>query len=111
MSDSTFPWHPHRGIETIKYVLKGSVEHNDSLGNTGTLAAGDVQWMTAGSGIMHREMPNGNNASRSDFEPNSDEIDRRRPGLKPIFSRDCNPDWVVPVCAKRNRLGNFQNTR
>jgi len=55
-----FPWHPHRGIETITYVLKGSVEHNDSLGNTGTLAAGDVQWMTAGSGIMHQEMPNGN---------------------------------------------------
>lgn len=55
-----FPWHPHRGIETITYVLKGSVEHNDSLGNNGTLAAGDVQWMTAGSGIMHQEMPNGN---------------------------------------------------
>ena len=55
-----FPWHPHRGIETITYVLKGSLEHNDSLGNTGTLAAGDVQWMTAGSGIMHQEMPNGN---------------------------------------------------
>ena len=55
-----FPWHPHRGIETITYVLNGSVEHNDSLGNSGTLAAGDVQWMTAGSGIMHQEMPNGN---------------------------------------------------
>jgi hypothetical protein len=55
-----FPWHPHRGIETITYVLKGSVEHNDSLGNNGKLAAGDVQWMTAGSGIMHQEMPNGN---------------------------------------------------
>ena len=51
---------PHRGIETITYVLKGSVEHNDSLGNNGKLAAGDVQWMTAGSGIMHQEMPNGN---------------------------------------------------
>jgi len=59
-----FPWHPHRGIETITYVLKGSVEHNDSLGNTGTLAAGDVQWMTAGSGIMHQEMPNGNTAGQ-----------------------------------------------
>lgn len=55
-----FPWHPHRGIETITYVLKGSVEHGDSLGNTGTLGAGDVQWMTAGSGIMHQEMPHGN---------------------------------------------------
>ncbi|WP_322866554.1 pirin family protein [Aquicoccus sp. G2-2] len=55
-----FPWHPHRGIETITYVLAGSVDHGDSLGNEGTLAAGDVQWMTAGSGIMHQEMPKGN---------------------------------------------------
>lgn len=55
-----FPWHPHRGIETITYVLSGSVEHGDSLGNRGTLGAGDVQWMTAGSGILHQEMPNGN---------------------------------------------------
>lgn len=55
-----FPWHPHRGIETITYVLSGSVEHGDSLGNKGTLGAGDVQWMTAGRGIMHQEMPQGN---------------------------------------------------
>lgn len=55
-----FPWHPHRGIETITYVLSGEVEHSDSLGNTGTLGAGDVQWMTAGSGILHQEMPRGN---------------------------------------------------
>lgn len=55
-----FPWHPHRGIETITYVLSGAVEHADSLGNTGNLNAGDVQWMTAGSGIMHQEMPQGN---------------------------------------------------
>ena len=55
-----FPWHPHRGIETITYVLAGTVEHGDSLGNTGNLRAGDVQWMTAGSGIMHQEMPKGN---------------------------------------------------
>jgi redox-sensitive bicupin YhaK (pirin superfamily) len=54
-----FPWHPHRGIETITYVLAGTVNHGDSLGNRGTLAAGDVQWMTAGSGIMHQEMPKG----------------------------------------------------
>ncbi len=55
-----FPWHPHRGIETITYVLKGTVDHGDSLGNEGSLGAGDVQWMTAGSGILHREMPQGN---------------------------------------------------
>lgn len=55
-----FPWHPHRGIETITYVLAGTVEHGDSLGNAGRLGAGDVQWMTAGSGILHQEMPLGN---------------------------------------------------
>ena len=54
-----FPWHPHRGIETITYVLSGSVDHADSLGNAGTVAGGDVQWMTAGSGIIHQEMPRG----------------------------------------------------
>ncbi|MEL7114042.1 MAG: pirin family protein [Pseudomonadota bacterium] len=55
-----FPWHPHRGIETITYVLEGTVEHSDSLGNTGQLGPGSVQWMTAGSGILHQEMPLGN---------------------------------------------------
>ncbi len=55
-----FPWHPHRGIETITYVLSGTVEHRDSLGNQGSLGAGDVQWMTAGRGILHQEMPQGN---------------------------------------------------
>ncbi|MCG6884101.1 MAG: pirin family protein [Silicimonas sp.] len=55
-----FPWHPHRGIETITYVLTGNVEHADSLGNKGTLSDGAVQWMTAGSGILHQEMPSGN---------------------------------------------------
>jgi len=54
-----FPWHPHRGIETITYVLSGTVEHGDSLGNRGLLGAGDIQWMTAGRGIMHQEMPRG----------------------------------------------------
>ncbi len=59
-----FPWHPHRGIETITYVLAGNVEHGDSLGNSGNLGAGDVQWMTAGRGIMHREMPHGDPQGR-----------------------------------------------
>jgi redox-sensitive bicupin YhaK (pirin superfamily) len=59
-----FPWHPHRGIETITYVLAGTVDHADSLGNHGTLGAGDVQWMTAGSGILHQEMPQGDPQGR-----------------------------------------------
>ncbi len=54
-----FPWHPHRGIETITYVLNGKVDHGDSMGNKGIISAGDLQWMTAGSGIIHQEMPNG----------------------------------------------------
>lgn len=59
-----FPWHPHRGIETITYVLAGTVEHGDSMGNHGAIGAGDVQWMTAGSGIVHQEMPKGDEAGR-----------------------------------------------
>lgn len=59
-----FPWHPHRGIETITYVLAGNVSHGDSLGNSGVLGSGDVQWMTAGSGILHQEMPKGDNIGR-----------------------------------------------
>ena len=62
--EAGFPWHPHRGMETITYVLAGTVNHKDSLGNHGTLAAGDVQWMTAGSGILHQEMPQGDPAGR-----------------------------------------------
>ena len=59
-----FPWHPHRGIETITYVLAGEVQHGDSLGNKGRMTAGDVQWMTAGSGILHQEMPKGDQNGR-----------------------------------------------
>ncbi|MBX2881762.1 MAG: pirin family protein [Granulosicoccus sp.] len=59
-----FPWHPHRGIETITYVLAGTVDHADSLGNSGSLGPGSVQWMTAGSGIMHQEMPKGDDTGR-----------------------------------------------
>ncbi|MBU0969391.1 MAG: pirin family protein [Proteobacteria bacterium] len=64
-----FPWHPHRGIETITYVLKGDVDHGDSLGNKGIISSGDVQWMTAGSGIIHQEMPRGDaNGSMHGFQ-------------------------------------------
>ncbi len=59
-----FPWHPHRGIETITYVLAGSVEHGDSIGNKGVISSGDIQWMTAGSGIIHQEMPKGDPKGR-----------------------------------------------
>ena len=59
-----FPWHPHRGIETITYMLHGTVEHGDSLGNSGTIGPGDTQWMTAGSGIIHQEMPKGDDGGR-----------------------------------------------
>jgi redox-sensitive bicupin YhaK (pirin superfamily) len=59
-----FPWHPHRGIETITYVLAGNVEHGDSLGNRGSLGPGDIQWMTAGRGIIHQEMPKGDSLGR-----------------------------------------------
>ena len=59
-----FPWHPHRGIETITYILDGKVEHGDSMGNRGIIGPGDVQWMTAGSGIIHQEMPKGDEAGR-----------------------------------------------
>lgn len=62
--EAGFPWHPHRGIETITYVLAGTVSHGDSLGNAGRLAAGDVQWMTAGRGILHQEMPQGDPRGR-----------------------------------------------
>ena len=61
---SGFPWHPHRGIETITYLLAGEVEHGDSMGNRGVISAGDVQWMTAGSGIIHQEMPKGDGQAR-----------------------------------------------
>src|SRR5947199_10469229 len=59
-----FPWHPHRGIETITYVLAGTVDHADSIGNSGSIGAGDIQWMTAGRGIIHQEMPKGDKIGR-----------------------------------------------
>ena len=62
--EAGFPWHPHRGIETITYIIEGEVEHGDSIGNSGAIGAGDVQWMSAGSGIIHQEMPHGTAAGR-----------------------------------------------
>jgi hypothetical protein len=92
-----FPWHPHRGIETITYVLAGDVEHGDSLGNRGTLSSGDVQWMTAGSGILHQEMPKGDARGRMHgFQlwanlPSS--LKMTRPRYQDIQARDI-PDAV-----------------
>ncbi len=63
-----FPWHPHRGIETVTYMLEGRVEHGDSMGNKGVIGPGDVQWMTAGSGIIHQEMPKGSNGHMGGFQ-------------------------------------------
>ncbi len=63
-----FPWHPHRGIETVTYVLRGEIEHGDSIGNTGIIGSGDVQWMTAGSGIVHQEMPRRHDGSMRGFQ-------------------------------------------
>jgi redox-sensitive bicupin YhaK (pirin superfamily) len=65
-----FPWHPHRGIETVTYLLSGKVEHGDSMSNSGTIGPGDAQWMTAGSGILHQEMPRqeGNDATMEGFQ-------------------------------------------
>lgn len=59
-----FPWHPHRGLETITYMLRGEAEHGDSMGNEGVIYPGDVQWMTAGSGVIHQEMPKGDQQGR-----------------------------------------------
>ncbi|HBH13237.1 MAG: Pirin domain protein [Clostridiales bacterium 38_11] len=63
-----FPWHPHRGIETVTYMLKGSVEHGDSMGNAGIIKTGDIQWMTAGNGIIHQEMPQGGSDGMAGFQ-------------------------------------------
>jgi len=63
-----FPWHPHRGIETVTYMLEGKMEHGDNLGNTGIISSGDVQWMTAGSGIVHQEMPRSQNGMMYGFQ-------------------------------------------
>ncbi len=86
-----FPWHPHRGIETITYVLDGDVEHGDSMGHKGDISAGDIQWMTAGSGIIHQEMPKGNKKGQmlgfqlwANLPANMKMMDPRYRGIKKI---------------------------
>lgn len=91
-----FPWHPHRGIETITYVLKGDVAHGDSMGNQGTISSGDVQWMTAGSGIIHQEMPKGDeNGSMHGFQLWAN-LPAARKMISPKY-RDITADQVPEV--------------
>ncbi|MEJ2056328.1 MAG: pirin family protein, partial [Desulfofustis sp.] len=98
-----FPWHPHRGIETITYVLSGDVEHGDSLGNSGIISSGDVQWMTAGSGIIHQEMPKGDaDGSMYGFQlwanlPARDKMTRPR-------YRDITADMIPEIVTEAGRV-------
>jgi redox-sensitive bicupin YhaK (pirin superfamily) len=94
-----FPWHPHRGIETITYMIEGEVNHEDSLGNAGTIASGDVQWMTAGSGIIHQEMPEGYDGRMMGFQlwanlPSSNKM------MHPRYQEI--KDSQIPVVEKEN---------
>ena len=95
-----FPWHPHRGIETITYVLGGEVEHGDSLGNRGVIRAGDVQWMTAGSGIIHQEMPHGDAAGALTGFQLWANLPRRDKMMDPRY-RDV-PSATIPVLTMEN---------
>jgi redox-sensitive bicupin YhaK (pirin superfamily) len=110
-----FPWHPHRGIETITYVLKGTVEHGDSLGNRGSLGAGDVQWMTAGRGIMHQEMPRGDAEGRMHgFQlwanlPSS--LKMTRPRYQDVASKDIPEVVDDDGTAVRVVVGDFRGQR
>ena len=115
-----FPWHPHRGIETITYVLDGDVEHGDSMGHKGDISAGDVQWMTAGSGIIHQEMPKGNRKGQmlgfqlwANLPSHSKMIDPRYQGIKkkeiPIISTQ-DGVTVRIICGEMNGIkGPVQN--
>ncbi len=108
-----FPWHPHRGIETVTYMLEGSVKHGDSLGNSGTIRGGDVQWMTAGSGIIHQEMPERYNGTMAGFQlwvnlPSSSKI------MNPRY-REVKADEIPSVTMENGTVvkvisGSYQNT-
>ena len=91
-----FPWHPHRGIETITYVLKGNVEHGDSMGNKGVISDGDTQWMTAGSGIVHQEMPRGDYEGRMEGFQLWANLPRSHKMMEPRY-RDIKSDQVPNV--------------
>lgn len=109
-----FPWHPHRGIETITYLLEGDVEHGDSMGHKGDISAGDVQWMTAGSGIIHQEMPKGNSKGQmlgfqlwANLPANSKMMDPRYRGIKkkeiPIVSTQDGASVRI-ICGEVNGI-------
>ncbi len=91
-----FPWHPHRGIETITYVIDGSVEHGDSMGNKGVISGGDTQWMTAGSGIIHQEMPKGDSSVRMGGFQLWANLPRSHKMMEPRY-RDIKRDQVPEV--------------
>ncbi|MCH7598071.1 pirin family protein [Patescibacteria group bacterium] len=107
-----FPWHPHRGIETVTYMIRGRVEHEDSLGNKGVIADGDVQWMTAGSGIIHQEMPQQYRGTSKGFQlwinlPRAKKM--MPPRYRGILSKD------IPTVERENAdvkviAGNYQGT-
>jgi len=109
-----FPWHPHRGIETITYILDGDVEHGDSMGHRGDISSGDVQWMTAGSGIIHQEMPKGNSKGQmlgfqlwANLPAQSKMIDPRYRGIKrdqiPVVTLE-NGTKVKIICGELNGI-------
>jgi redox-sensitive bicupin YhaK (pirin superfamily) len=94
-----FPWHPHRGIETITYVLQGDVEHGDSMGNKGVITSGDTQWMTAGSGIVHQEMPRGDDGGVMEGFQLWANLPRSRKMMDPRY-RDIKSSQVPEVVTK-----------
>jgi quercetin 2,3-dioxygenase len=96
-----FPWHPHRGIETITYVLSGKVEHGDSMGNEGVISPGDTQWMTAGSGIIHQEMPRGDNEGRMEGFQLWANLPRSHKMMEPRY-RDIKNSQVPEVSLKNS---------
>lgn len=109
-----FPMHPHRGIETVTYMLEGTVDHQDSLGNKGSINAGDVQWMTAGSGIMHQEMPRAGKGPLSGFQlwVNLPKMNKMMPpGYQDIKKEDIGTAEIGPGSTVKVIAGKFQNAR